>query len=94
MNAFASQFTLFTRLSSVIRGAAPAILHQASLGQLSMKLQKCLIKSDELKALTNQTCGALFFTGKVKERENKILGIRFSKSTKKVPDAQLCMCAG
>ena len=58
----------------MIRGAAPAILHQASLGQPSMKLQKYLIKPDELKALTNQMGGALSFTGKIKGIENKILG--------------------
>ena len=57
-----------------------------------MRLVKYLGKSDELKALVNQTCGALFFMGKVKGRENKILGIRVSKPTEKVPGAQLCMC--
>ena len=60
----------FTRLSSGIRGAASAILHQASLGQQSMKLQKYLIKSEELKALTNQTCGGCFL--QERSREEKI----------------------
>ena len=95
MNAFVFQFALFTRLSSVIRGAAPAILHQASLGQPSMKLQKYLIKPDELKALTNQMGGALSFTGKIKGRENKILGIRLSKPTRKslTPSFPRVLCA-